>query len=65
MSETEPTRTLADLRDLAVAAAVPQQASDAPKREAKLSSTPRAAKSSITRKKNAKAVSVAANARPP
>ena len=33
MSETEPTRTLADLKDLAVAAAVP--VSDAPKRESK------------------------------
>src|SRR5207253_8421625 len=35
MSETEQTRTLADLRNLAVAAAVPQQESDAPKREPK------------------------------
>ena len=35
MSETEPTRTLADLRDLAVAAAVPAAMSDAPKREPK------------------------------
>ncbi len=35
MSETEPTRTLADLRDLAVAAAVPTLQSDAPKREPK------------------------------
>ena len=34
MSETQQTRTLADLRDLAVAAAVPTQ-SDAPKREPK------------------------------
>jgi small subunit ribosomal protein S9 len=35
MSETEPTRTLADLRDLAVAAVVPTATSDAPKRDPK------------------------------
>ena len=36
MSDSQPTRTLADLRDLAVAAAVPAAAqSDAPKREPK------------------------------
>lgn len=35
MSETEPTRTLADLRDLAVASAIPSMPSDAPKREPK------------------------------
>ena len=35
MSDTQQTRTLADLRDLAVAAAVPTEQSDAPKREPK------------------------------
>jgi small subunit ribosomal protein S9 len=35
MSDTQPTRTLADLKDLAVAAAVPQAQSDTPKREPK------------------------------
>jgi small subunit ribosomal protein S9 len=35
MSDIEPTRTLADLRDLAVASTIPAMASDAPKREPK------------------------------
>jgi len=35
MSDTQPTRTLADLKDLAVAAAVPTAAADTPKREPK------------------------------
>ena len=36
MSESQPTRTLADLRDLAVASTVPAMQSDAPKRERKV-----------------------------
>ena len=36
MSESQPTRTLADLRDLAVASTVPAMPSDAPKRERKV-----------------------------